>query len=117
METKNCPACFEAIDLRAIKCSHCAARQPDAPLMHRGVPGRVMGGVCAALSLQLGWDPVLIRVLLVSSIALTGGLALWVYGLVWFLTPFETLGRAPATRLADALSNLFGRSPAPSTPA
>ena len=114
--TKTCPACFQSIDARAIKCSHCASRQPDAPLMYREVPGRVLGGVCAAMSLQWGWDPVLIRVLMVVSIVATGFLSLWAYALIWFLTPFEPAGRAPATKLIDGVSNLFGRDGVPSSP-
>ena len=115
METKTCPACLQSIDERAIKCSHCASRQPDAPLMHRNLQGRVLGGVCAALSLQFGWDPVLIRVLAVMSIVVTGALTLWAYALVWFLTPFDVHGKAPATRLVDWLSNLFSRQSVTST--
>ncbi len=117
METKNCPACLQSIDARAIKCSHCASRQPDAPMMHRNVPGRVLGGVCAALSLQFGWDPTLIRVLLMTCAALTGGLVLWAYALLWFLTPFDVLGKAPATRAFDSLSNVFSKSSTTSSPA
>ena len=115
METKSCPACLQSIDALAIKCSSCGSRQPDAPLMHRNLPGRVLGGVCAALSLQLGWDPVLIRVLLVVSIVATGALTLWAYALVWFLTPFDVQGKAPATRLIDWLSNLFSKPSVPSS--
>src|SRR5436190_595012 len=115
METKSCPACFQSIDVRAIKCSFCASRQPDAAVLHRNVPGRVLGGVCAALSLQLGWDPVLIRVLLVVSIAGTGALTLWAYGFVWFLTPFDAHSKSPATKLVDGLSNLFSRGSEPSS--
>ena len=113
METKSCPACFQSIDARAIKCSSCGSRQPDAPLMHRNISGRVLGGVCAALSLQFGWDPVLIRVLLVTSIVVTGAMTLWAYALIWFLTPFEAQGKAPATKLIDGLSNLFSKNSAP----
>ncbi len=113
METKSCPACFQSIDSRAIKCSSCGSRQPDAPLMHRDLPGRVMGGVCAALAVQTGWDPVMIRVLCVISIAATGALSLWAYALLWFLTPFEIQGRAPATRLVDAVGNLFNKQRVP----
>lgn len=109
MDTKACPACFQSIDARALKCAHCGSRQPDAPLMYREQPGRVLGGVCAALSLQLGWDPVLIRVLFVVSIVATGFLSLWAYALIWFLTPYEPAGRPPATKLIDGISNLFGR--------
>ena len=117
METKSCPACLQSIDARALKCSFCASRQPDAPLMHRNIPGRVLGGVCAALSIQTGWDPVLVRVLAVVSMALTGSVTFWAYALIWFLTPFDVGTRAPATRLVDWLGNLFGRPSLPSSQA
>ena len=77
--------------------------------MHRNLPGRVLGGVCAALALQFGWDPVFVRVLAVVSIAVTGAITLWAYALVWFLTPFTPGGKAPATRLVDWVSGLFNR--------
>ena len=115
METKSCPACLQSIDARAIKCSFCASRQPDAPMMHRNIPGRVLGGVAASLSLQFGWDPVLIRVLLVVSIVATGALTLWGYALIWFLTPYEVHGKAPATKLIDGLGNLFNKDRVPSS--
>lgn len=113
METKTCPACFQSIDARAIKCSHCASRQPDAALMHRNHPGRVLGGVCAALALQFGWDPTILRVLLVLTIGVSGTLTLWAYALLWFLTPFEASSRAPATKLVDGLGNLFNKERIP----
>lgn len=116
MDNKTCPACFQTIDARALKCAHCGSRQPDAPLMYRAQPGRVLGGVCAAISLQWGWDPVLVRVLMVVSIVATGFLSLWAYALIWFLTPFEPAGKPPATKLIDGLSNLFSRDGVPSSP-
>jgi phage shock protein PspC (stress-responsive transcriptional regulator) len=116
METKTCPACLQSIDVRAIKCSHCASRQPDAPMMHRDLPGRILGGVCSALALQFGWDPMVIRVLLVATATLSGGLAFWAYLLCWAVTPFEARGKAPATRLYDSLGNLFSKPAASSPP-
>jgi phage shock protein PspC (stress-responsive transcriptional regulator) len=113
--TKNCPSCFKDIDSRAARCPFCAQRQPDAPALYRDVPGRLVGGVCAALALHFNWDVTVMRVLFVGSLAVTGGLAAWVYFLVWFLTPFEARGRTPATKGMDALSNLFAK-PAAQTP-
>ena len=108
--SKTCPACGEEISRRAIRCSHCTSRQPDAPLMHRNVPGRVLGGVCAALSLQFGIDAVMVRVLFVLSLAISGGLTFWGYALLWVLTPFEVDGVAPAPRAVDWLKGLFSKS-------
>ncbi|MEW5738818.1 MAG: PspC domain-containing protein [Myxococcota bacterium] len=111
--TKSCPSCFKEIDVRAARCPFCAQRQPDAPSLYRNVPGRLAGGVCAAMALHFNWDVTLMRVLFVASLAVTGGLVLWVYGLLWFLTPFEARGRSPASRVVDAVSQLFAR---PTTP-
>ena len=116
METKNCPACFQSIDVRATRCSHCASRQPDAPSMHRDLPGRVLGGVCTALALQFGWDPLLVRVLVVSSAALSGGMVFWAYALIWLMTPFEANSKAPATKLIDWVTGLFS-GPSSTSPA
>ncbi len=85
--------------------------------MHRNLPGRVLGGVCAALSVQFGWDPTLVRVLLVVSVGVTGGMGLWAYALIWFMTPFEAAAKAPATRLVDWASGLFSRQTVPSSQA
>ncbi len=85
-------------------------------MMHRNVPGRLVGGVCAALAMQFGWDPTVIRVLMVTSVVVTGAMTFWAYLLVWFMTPFDSHGKAPATHLVDWVSNLFGRpSSLPST--
>jgi len=110
--TKSCRSCFKDIDSRAARCPFCAQRQPDAPALYRDVPGRLVGGVCAALALHFNWDVTVMRVLFVASLAVTGGLAAWVYFLIWFLTPFEARGRTPATKVLDALGNLFAK-PAP----
>jgi phage shock protein PspC (stress-responsive transcriptional regulator) len=109
---KTCPACCEEIARRAVRCPHCTSRQPDAPLMHRGVPGRVAGGVCAAISLQLGWDAVLVRVLFVLSLAITGGLTFWGYALLWALTPLEPEGKAPISQAAEWVKGIFSRADA-----
>jgi phage shock protein PspC (stress-responsive transcriptional regulator) len=82
---------------------------PDAPLMHRNVPGRVLGGICAALSLQLGIDAVLVRVVFVLSIAFSGGLTLWGYGLLWLLTPYESDGVAPAHQMIEWMKGIFSK--------
>lgn len=111
-ETKRCPACFEEIDLRAWRCPKCAQRQADAPGLYRGVPGKLVGGVCAALAVHFNWDVMLTRVVLLAVVFLSGGVALWVYGGLWALTPYEARGRAPAQRLVDWLGRLFSQPPA-----
>lgn len=114
---KTCPACCEEIARRAVRCPHCTSRQPDAPLMHRGVPGRVLGGVCAALSLQLGWDAVLIRVIFVLSLAFSAGLTFWGYALLWVMTPLDSDGKPPLNQGVDWLKNLFSKADVVEAPA
>ena len=69
-----------------------------------------MGGVCAAISLQLGIDAVLVRVVFVLSLALSAGLTFWGYALLWVLTPFEADGAAPASQAMDWVKGLFSKS-------
>jgi phage shock protein PspC (stress-responsive transcriptional regulator) len=111
-QTKSCPACFESIDARAARCPKCAQRQPDAPGLFRDVPGRLVGGVCAALALHFNWDVTVMRVVMVASLVMTGGAGLWVYGLLWLMTPYERGGKSPAQRFADWVGRLFS-PPAP----
>lgn len=111
--TKSCPSCFKDLDARAARCPFCTQRQPDGPGLYRDVPGRLLGGVTAALAQHFNWDVTLMRVAFAASLAVTGGLALWVYALVWFLTPFEARGRSPATKAMDWLAQLFAK---PTTP-
>lgn len=113
---KTCPACCEELARRATRCPHCTSRQPDAPLMHRAVPGRVAGGVCAALSLQLGLDAVLIRVAFIVSLAFSAGLTFWAYALLWALTPFEADGKAPVSQASDWVKSVFSRADAAVAP-
>lgn len=105
--SKTCPACFKDIDSRATRCSFCTQLQGDVPGLSRDVPGRVAGGVCAAIAQHFNWDPTLMRVAFVVSLALLGPVPLWAYLAVWLATPFAAGGKAPLTRFIDALSNLF----------
>lgn len=105
--SKNCPACFKDIDGRALRCPFCAQRQTDVVGLYRDVPGRALGGVCAALALHFNWDVTLMRIAFVVSLALFGPLSLWVYAAAWLMTPFAQSGKAPLARLFDWLGNLF----------
>ena len=105
-ETKRCPACLTDLDSRASRCPSCAQRQPDVTL-HRDVPGRMFGGVAAALAQHFNWDVTLLRIVMVTSLAFTGGLVFWVYAAAWLMTPFAVNGRAPLQKVVDAVSRLF----------
>lgn len=105
--TKPCPACFQDIDARATRCSHCAQRQPDTVGLTRDVPGKLVGGVCAALALHFNWDLTLMRVSVIASLMLLGPLTVWIYLALWLMTPFRATDKAPLARLFDALSRLL----------
>lgn len=105
--SRLCPSCFQELAAQASRCHHCTQRLPDAPGLHRDLPGRLAGGVCAALAWHFNWDVTLMRVLFVASLAFTGGFALWVYVAMWLMTPFEAGGRPPLGRAVDWLGRLF----------
>lgn len=105
--TKSCPSCFRDIDGRSLRCPFCQQRQVDVARLYRDVPGRVLGGVCAALARHFNWDPTLIRIAFVVGLVSTGPLGLWVYAAVWLMTPFAQDGQAPLAALFDTLGGLF----------
>ncbi len=107
LRSRQCVSCLQELAAQASRCPHCTQRQPDAPGLHRDLPGRLAGGVCAALAHHFNWDATLMRVLFVASLAFTGGLAFWVYAALWLMTPFAPRGRPPLTRGVDALGRLF----------
>lgn len=109
--TKSCPACFSSIDARATRCPACAQRQPDAASLHRDVPGRVAGGVCAMIAHHFNWDPTLMRIAFVASAVLLGTLTAWIYVAAWLMTPFEVNGKTPLVRAIDWLGALFSPKP------
>ncbi len=116
--TKTCPACFTAIDSNATRCPKCTQRQSDV-VLSRDVHGKVIGGVCAALAHHFNWDVTLMRILFVASLAVTGGLAFWVYVATWLMTPFGRHERAPAAKFFDAVANVFATpksQPVPTEP-
>lgn len=73
--------------------------QGRSGLMHRGGPGRVLTGVCLALSRQLHLDVALVRIGFVLALLVSGGTALLAYLLMWFIMPPSALGRAPVQRV------------------
>ena len=48
---------------------------------------RMAGGVCAGLAAYYGWDPTLVRVLMVLALVPAGPLGLAAYGAAWLLMP------------------------------
>ena len=109
--TKRCCACALELEPEATKCPHCHTVQAQAAGLHRG-GGRTLAGVCGALARQFGLDTALVQVAFVVGLAVSGGLFLSVYLLLWVLTPPSPMGTAPAKRLVDWL----GRITSPSAP-
>ncbi|MCP3141793.1 PspC domain-containing protein [Pyxidicoccus xibeiensis] len=100
---KRCTACTEEMRVEATRCPHCGSR---AEPFHRGVEGRTLFGVCAALAQQLNVDAALVRVGFVVALAVSGGTALLVYLLLWAFTPPSVHGKAPLQRTVDWLSSI-----------
>ncbi len=67
----------------------------------------MLGGVCAALAQHFNWDVTLMRIVFVSSLAVTGGLVFWVYLATWVMTPFQRHERAPMAKFFDWVGSLF----------
>lgn len=107
--TKRCSACALDLEPDATACTHCHAVQARTAGLHRGGE-RTLAGVCGALARQLGLDTALVQVAFVVGLAVSGGLFLSVYFLLWVLTPASPTGTAPARRLMDWLGT-FSRRP------
>lgn len=107
LTSKSCSSCFKDIDARTLRCPFCTQRQADVVGLYRDVPGRALGGVCAAFAQHFNWDVTLMRIAFIASLAITGGLVLWVYVAAWLMTPGPQHGKAPLAKLFDALGNLF----------
>ena len=103
--TKRCCACALELEPEATKCPHCHTVQAQVAGLHRG-GGRTIAGVCTALARQFGLDAALVQVIFVVGLAVSGGLFLSVYLLLWGLTPPSPTGTAPAKRLVDWLGRL-----------
>ncbi|QQR43673.1 PspC domain-containing protein [Myxococcus xanthus] len=100
---RRCATCTEEVSLEVRRCPRCGARTEP---MHRGVDGRLLTGVCAALGRELGVDAALLRVGFVVALAVSGGTALMVYLLLWAFTPPSATGTAPLRRTYNWLSGL-----------
>lgn len=107
--TKACQGCTQQIHADATRCPHCQARQATA--MHRGHPGRMLGGVCGALAHQFGIDVAIVRVFFAIAVAISAGLGFGVYLMFWALTPPAPGAEAPAARWLDGFSKWGSASP------
>ena len=80
---------------------------------HRGVPGRVVAGVCAALAARFGVEVLWLRIAVAAAAFVSLGMVFWLYCAIWAVTPPAEGARAPLTRAVDWLANLFGPVDAP----
>jgi phage shock protein C len=98
--TTRCRNCSGELSAEAAKCPLCGKR---AVTMHRG-EGRVVAGVCSALSRELDVDTALVRVAFVLLFFASGGAALAAYLLIWGFTPARAWGKAPLKGPLDWVS-------------
>jgi phage shock protein C len=105
-QSKKCQACRMNIPEDATRCGHCRSWQAEAGRMHRS-GDRLFAGVCGGVAQHVGLDPTLVRILFAITIAMSGGLALSVYVMLWVVTPYMPNDRPPLTRWADTLADWF----------
>lgn len=100
-----CSGCGEQVVTGARFCSVCGTGVAQAPLapppppmaqhglarivdgMYRPREGRMVAGVCAGVALRYGWDPTLVRVVLVLSALLGVGVPVLAYLVAWVVMP------------------------------
>jgi len=105
--TKRCTTCYSEIHPQAVVCPHCHFRQPNAAPLHRGAPGRILGGVCAGLAQYLGVDVSLVRVVVAFATLISGGIICTAYFMLWAVTPPSADEITPLARFVNAVRDLF----------
>ena len=88
----------------------------ESTTFHRGAPGRVVAGVCAALAARFGIEVLWLRIAVAAAAFVSAGMVFWLYCAVWAVTPPAAEAKAPLTRAVDWLANLFGPADAQSSP-
>lgn len=112
--TKVCGACRKDIDSLATKCPYCRSRQ-DRTGLYRAQPGKLLGGVCAALGNHFDVDVAIVRVVFAIAAAVSGGLAVGVYLMLWVMTPYQPGETPPGVRFVDSVFR-FGSAPVDGQP-
>lgn len=91
----TCTTCNRSIDSGAQYCSGCgqaiALTSAGSGLvtqrLMRPREGRMIAGVCAGFALRYGWDPSLVRLVLLLAVFLGAGLPIGAYLLAWIVMP------------------------------
>ena len=88
-----CSVCGAPVGDRAKFCSSCgtafvgqtAGYVPGRLVRPRH--GRVIAGVCAGFALRYGWDPIVVRLVLVLALVLGVGTPILAYLIAWVIMP------------------------------
>ncbi|HEY4010642.1 MAG TPA: PspC domain-containing protein [Acidobacteriaceae bacterium] len=90
-----CPDCNTSLSDTARFCSTCGRPVNPAPYarqwprLERPRQGRRIAGVCAAFAQRYGWDPMLVRLILVLTVFCGAGAPLLAYLIAWIIIPNE----------------------------
>ncbi|MFL5321018.1 MAG: PspC domain-containing protein [Myxococcaceae bacterium] len=79
--------------------------------MHRGHADKVLAGVCAGLSDQLGIDTVIIRLFFGIAGLVSLGTVFWAYLLLWALMPERPGVISPAAKAMKKVKGWFTAGP------
>lgn len=88
-----CPSCQTNLNETSRFCSTCGYAFTSAgyvrqwPPLERPREGRRIAGVCAAFANRYGWDPMLVRLILVLAVFCGAGSPLIAYIVAWIVIP------------------------------
>jgi len=95
----NCPTCSREVPTGAAFCSSCGQRlaPPYVPIhdaaaqagLVRPRQGSVVAGVCEGFARRYGWDPVIVRLVLVVAVIFGAGTPILAYIIAWIVMPNE----------------------------
>lgn len=76
---------------------------PNPKRFYRSRNDKVIAGVCGGLAARFGWEPILVRVLLVlATIFMFGPISLVIYVTIWMITPRTPMGERSISPEEDA---------------